>query len=80
MKLQQLAPDNLNPELKALLSDDVGDVAKLAIVVLLEQKMGHVTLLFCGLLHFWFLFMVLVYLKMWKDFVAEIEVFVYAGF
>ncbi|XP_034202759.1 ribulose-1,5 bisphosphate carboxylase/oxygenase large subunit N-methyltransferase, chloroplastic isoform X2 [Prunus dulcis] len=37
----QLAPDNLNPELKALLSDDVGDVAKLAIVVLLEQKMGH---------------------------------------
>ncbi|CAB4270652.1 unnamed protein product [Prunus armeniaca] len=31
-----LAPDNLNPELKALLSDDVGDVAKLAIVVLLE--------------------------------------------
>ncbi|PQP97283.1 ribulose-1 5 bisphosphate carboxylase/oxygenase large subunit N-methyltransferase chloroplastic isoform X1 [Prunus yedoensis var. nudiflora] len=37
----QLAPDNLNPELKALLSDDVGDVAKLAIVVLLEQKMCH---------------------------------------
>lgn len=80
MKLQQLAPDNLNPELKALLSDDVGDVAKLAIVVLLEQKMGHVTLLFYGLLHFLFLFMVLVYLNVWKDFAAGIEVFVYAGF
>ncbi|PRQ58965.1 putative [Ribulose-bisphosphate carboxylase]-lysine N-methyltransferase [Rosa chinensis] len=37
----QLAPDNLAPELRALLGDRVGDVAKVAIVILLEQKMGQ---------------------------------------
>ncbi|KAB2598161.1 ribosomal N-lysine methyltransferase 4 [Pyrus ussuriensis x Pyrus communis] len=37
----QLAPDNLVPELKDLLSDGVGDAAKLATVVLFEQKMGN---------------------------------------
>ncbi|TQE04907.1 hypothetical protein C1H46_009510 [Malus baccata] len=38
----QLAPDNLVPELKDLLSDGVGDAAKLATVVLFEQRMGNV--------------------------------------
>ncbi|RXI09053.1 hypothetical protein DVH24_023197 [Malus domestica] len=37
----QLAPDNLVPELKDLLSDGVGDAAKLATVVLFEQRMGN---------------------------------------
>ncbi|KAM1819564.1 hypothetical protein ACFX15_001135 [Malus domestica] len=37
----QLAPDNLVPELKDLLSDGVGDAAKLAAVVLFEQRMGN---------------------------------------
>ncbi|KAK9913356.1 hypothetical protein M0R45_037174 [Rubus argutus] len=37
----QLAPDNLLPELKSLLGDQVGDVAKVAIVILFEQKMGQ---------------------------------------
>ncbi|KAM1612558.1 hypothetical protein ACFX1X_001191 [Malus domestica] len=37
----QLAPDNLVPELKALLSDGVGDAAKLSTVVLFEQRMGN---------------------------------------
>ncbi|CAN6567544.1 unnamed protein product [Malus baccata var. baccata] len=38
----QLASDNLVPELKDLLSDEVGDAAKLAAVVLFEQRMGNV--------------------------------------
>ncbi|XP_050122351.1 uncharacterized protein LOC126599678 isoform X5 [Malus sylvestris] len=37
----QLAPDDLVPELKDLLSDGVGDAAKLATVVLFEQRMGN---------------------------------------
>ncbi|KAB2598159.1 ribosomal N-lysine methyltransferase 4 [Pyrus ussuriensis x Pyrus communis] len=37
----QLTPDNLVPELKDLLSDGVGDAAKLATVVLFEQRMGN---------------------------------------
>ncbi|TQD95248.1 hypothetical protein C1H46_019137 [Malus baccata] len=37
----QLASDNLVPELKDLLSDEVGDAAKLAAVVLFEQRMGN---------------------------------------
>ncbi|CAN6693026.1 unnamed protein product [Malus baccata var. baccata] len=38
----QLAPDNLIPGLQDLLSDGVGDAAKLAAVVLFEQRMGNV--------------------------------------
>ncbi|XP_068316335.1 fructose-bisphosphate aldolase-lysine N-methyltransferase, chloroplastic-like [Pyrus communis] len=37
----QLTPDNLVPELKDMLSDGVGDAAKLATVVLFEQRMGN---------------------------------------
>ncbi|KAK0593099.1 hypothetical protein LWI29_030947 [Acer saccharum] len=37
----QLAPDNLLPEIKPWLGDEVGNVAKLAIVILVEQKMGQ---------------------------------------
>ncbi|KAH7547988.1 hypothetical protein ACOSP7_032709 [Xanthoceras sorbifolium] len=37
----QLAPDNLLPEIKPWLSDEIGNVAKLAIVLLVEQKMGQ---------------------------------------
>ncbi|XP_062092782.1 fructose-bisphosphate aldolase-lysine N-methyltransferase, chloroplastic isoform X4 [Humulus lupulus] len=35
----QLAPDNLPYEIKSLLTDEIGHVAKLAIVVLLEMKL-----------------------------------------
>ncbi|XP_060959354.1 uncharacterized protein LOC115708140 isoform X2 [Cannabis sativa] len=38
--LQQLAPDNLPHEIKSLLTDEIGHVSKLAIVVLLEMKLG----------------------------------------
>nr|POE45781.1 serine/arginine-rich splicing factor rs2z32 [Quercus suber] len=34
----QMTPDNLLPEIKSLLGDEVGNVAKLAIVILCEQK------------------------------------------
>lgn len=40
--LQQLAPDNLLPDIKSLLGDEVGNVTKLAIVILFEQKLGKV--------------------------------------
>ena len=40
--LQQLAPDNLLPDIKSLLGDEVGNVAKLAIVILFEQKLDKV--------------------------------------
>ncbi|XP_047333019.1 fructose-bisphosphate aldolase-lysine N-methyltransferase, chloroplastic isoform X2 [Impatiens glandulifera] len=36
----QLSPCNLLPEINDMLSDNVGDVTKLAIVVLFEQRMG----------------------------------------
>nr|XP_011469716.1 PREDICTED: ribulose-1,5 bisphosphate carboxylase/oxygenase large subunit N-methyltransferase, chloroplastic isoform X2 [Fragaria vesca subsp. vesca] len=39
--LKQLAPDNLAPELRDLIGDSVGDVAKVAVVILCEQKMGQ---------------------------------------
>ncbi|KAM7492111.1 hypothetical protein LguiA_035032 [Lonicera macranthoides] len=35
----QLSPDNLLPDIKSLLGDEVGNVAKLAIVILFEQKL-----------------------------------------
>ncbi|GMG99365.1 hypothetical protein Nepgr_001205 [Nepenthes gracilis] len=37
----QLSPDNILPEIKPLLGDEVGNVAKLAIVILVEQKRGQ---------------------------------------
>ncbi|XP_059628212.1 ribulose-1,5 bisphosphate carboxylase/oxygenase large subunit N-methyltransferase, chloroplastic [Cornus florida] len=37
----QIAQDNLIPEVNSLLSDEVGNVAKLAIIILFEQKMGQ---------------------------------------
>ncbi|KAL6980441.1 hypothetical protein U1Q18_022080 [Sarracenia purpurea var. burkii] len=37
----QIAPDNLLPEINSLLTAEVGNVAKLAIVILVEQKMGQ---------------------------------------
>ncbi|XP_021295624.1 uncharacterized protein LOC110425135 isoform X4 [Herrania umbratica] len=37
----QITPDNLLPKIKALLSNKVGTVAKLAIILLVEQKMGQ---------------------------------------
>ncbi|XP_024041208.1 uncharacterized protein LOC102611704 isoform X8 [Citrus sinensis] len=36
----QLTPDNLHPKIKSLLDDEISNVAKLAIVILFEQKMG----------------------------------------
>ncbi|XP_059458750.1 ribulose-1,5 bisphosphate carboxylase/oxygenase large subunit N-methyltransferase, chloroplastic [Corylus avellana] len=37
----EITPDNLLPEIKSLLGDEVGNIAKLAIVVLVEQKLGQ---------------------------------------
>ncbi|XWS07867.1 hypothetical protein CRYUN_Cryun41cG0029500 [Craigia yunnanensis] len=37
----QIGPDNLLPKINALLSDKTGTVAKLAIILLVEQKMGQ---------------------------------------
>ncbi|KAM3698176.1 hypothetical protein ACJW31_06G169400 [Castanea mollissima] len=37
----QITPDNLLPEIKSLLGDEVGNIAKLAIVILCEQKIGR---------------------------------------
>ncbi|KAI7752700.1 hypothetical protein M8C21_029233 [Ambrosia artemisiifolia] len=39
---QQLAPDNLHPSVNSLLGEDVGSVAKLALVILLHQSLGQV--------------------------------------
>lgn len=44
--MQQLAPDNLVPKIKSLLSNKVSNVAILAIVILVEQRMGKVSLYF----------------------------------
>ncbi|CAI9304379.1 unnamed protein product [Lactuca saligna] len=37
----QLAPDNLLPSVSSLLGDDVTNVAKLALVILMHQKLGQ---------------------------------------
>eukprot|EP00268_Persea_americana_P057162 TRINITY_DN6829_c0_g1_i6.p1 TRINITY_DN6829_c0_g1~~TRINITY_DN6829_c0_g1_i6.p1 ORF type:complete len:428 (+),score=68.10 TRINITY_DN6829_c0_g1_i6:312-1595(+) len=37
----QIAPDNIHPDIGFFLSDDVANVARLALVVLAEQKMGQ---------------------------------------
>ncbi|KAK1409539.1 hypothetical protein QVD17_36065 [Tagetes erecta] len=37
----QLAPDNLHPSMRSLLGEDVGDVAKLALVILQHQRLGQ---------------------------------------
>lgn len=38
----QMAPDNLPPGISCLLGDKVGNVAKVALLILLEQKLGQV--------------------------------------
>lgn len=40
--MQQISPDNVPSKINSLLDDGVGNVAKLAIVILVEQKMGQV--------------------------------------
>lgn len=37
----QMAPDNLPPEISCFLGDKVGNVAKVALLILLEQKLGQ---------------------------------------
>ncbi|KAJ8451600.1 hypothetical protein Cgig2_018234 [Carnegiea gigantea] len=37
----QISPDNLLPEIKSLIGEEVGHTAKLAVVVLLEQRKGQ---------------------------------------
>ncbi|KAH6804530.1 SET domain-containing protein [Perilla frutescens var. frutescens] len=37
----QLAPDNLPPGITCLLGDEVGDVAKVALLILHEKRLGH---------------------------------------
>lgn len=39
---QQISPDNVQPDIKPLLTDSVGTVTKLALVILVEQKQGQV--------------------------------------
>ncbi|XP_073026906.1 uncharacterized protein [Primulina eburnea] len=38
---KQMAPDNLPPEISCLLGDKVGNVAKVALLILLEQKLAR---------------------------------------
>ncbi|KAL9316952.1 hypothetical protein ACSQ67_013469 [Phaseolus vulgaris] len=38
----QITADNLPPEIKSLIGEQVGDIAKLAIVILTEKKLGQV--------------------------------------
>ncbi|KAJ0735519.1 hypothetical protein HanPI659440_Chr11g0433021 [Helianthus annuus] len=38
----QLAPDNLHPSINSLLGEDVGNVAKLALVILLHQRLAEI--------------------------------------
>lgn len=40
--MQQISPDNVPSKINSLLDDGVGNVAKLAIVILVERKMGQV--------------------------------------
>lgn len=42
MIFQQIAPDNLLPEIRSLLGDEIGNVAKVATVLLFEQKINKV--------------------------------------
>ena len=44
--MQQIASGNLFQEASALLNDEVGHVAKLAIVLSVEQKLGQVKIYF----------------------------------
>jgi histone-lysine N-methyltransferase SETD3 len=37
----QIAPDNLPPKVASLFDNEVGNVAKLAIIILIEQKRGQ---------------------------------------
>ncbi|WVY92500.1 hypothetical protein V8G54_031588 [Vigna mungo] len=39
--LTQITADNLPPEIKSLIGEEVGNIAKLAIVILIEKKMGQ---------------------------------------
>ena len=55
MILQQISPDNLLPEISSLLPEEVDNVSKLAIVILVEQKMGQVPFSFNGLDSVWLL-------------------------
>lgn len=41
--LQQITPDNLHPDIGLFISDDVDKAARLALVILAEQKMGQVS-------------------------------------
>jgi histone-lysine N-methyltransferase SETD3 len=37
----QIAPDNLPPKVASLFDNEVGNVAKLAIIILIEKKIGQ---------------------------------------
>lgn len=50
--MQQLSPDNLVPQIKSLLKDEVSDNAKLAVVILVEQNLGQVLILITDTLYF----------------------------
>ncbi|GAU12115.1 hypothetical protein TSUD_00810 [Trifolium subterraneum] len=39
--LQQLTPDNLPPQIRSLISEDVGNIAKLATVLLIHKNLGQ---------------------------------------
>jgi len=46
--LQQITTDNLPHEIKSLIGEEVGNIAKLAIVILTEKKLGQVTSFVCS--------------------------------
>ncbi|KAK2384170.1 serine/threonine-protein kinase ATM [Trifolium repens] len=40
----QITPDNLPPQIRSLISEDVGNIAKLAIVLLIHKNLGQETI------------------------------------
>lgn len=49
---QQLTPDDLSPKIKSLLADEIGNISKLATIILFEQSKGQVKLLLLFFSHF----------------------------
>jgi len=50
--LQQITADNLLPEIRSLIGEEVGNIAKLATVILIEKKLGQVALFYIPIMIF----------------------------
>lgn len=50
---QQLSKDNLPPDIASLLGSEVSNVAKVALLILYEQKLGQVLIFFLVIIRAW---------------------------